>query len=531
MGRFVSQPKPEILAIDSVNFDYTTERRVVGLLKIATKLIARKKVSNSLLELLQNIFTGAPEQKSESSISGSNSVDNHEKLQIQALSRNIMNEMGCQIATGVFSLLTLNVSILPFLTLEQWQILFDMISIAAACGGFASIKAFESMAWLLHEPRLRAEVPVFCVVAIKPLLRNAGAPESVSIGAVQLLSHLHSRLEVLTGNEKNDTPALWDQCWVPILKALAGGVTDSRQAVRVASLDALSMAILDRHASAVPPALFIKILQDIVVPTVKELCLELVKTASAKADPGGMRNRSNSEQMLLDLLAVDGENKNSLSGEVAEISSNEMPASSSSHGQETEKMPNGVLTRALSNIGQVREVNGGLAMECLSSLCKAFLRQLKRLSTHPAFDSLWQSFLDVLICLSLKPEYGGQVDEMDISQRPQLDVTVEKSYDYLVEILKSFVILGLFDGYLARWGTTFDKVLLTYRGASLLTQSFRGCSRDMPPVLPISSGVGAGSTDGSGNSEKVKSKTSTSKASGSTSNSKNTKANGSKLFK
>jgi hypothetical protein len=52
------------------------------------------------------------------------------------------------------------------------------------------------MAWLLHEPRLRAEVPVFCVMAIRPLLRNKGAPLSVSIGAVQLLSHLHTRLEV-----------------------------------------------------------------------------------------------------------------------------------------------------------------------------------------------------------------------------------------------------------------------------------------------------------------------------------------------
>jgi hypothetical protein len=26
------------------------------------------------------------------------------------------------------------------------------------------------MAWLLHEPRLRAEVPVFCIVGLKPLL-------------------------------------------------------------------------------------------------------------------------------------------------------------------------------------------------------------------------------------------------------------------------------------------------------------------------------------------------------------------------
>ena len=75
------------------------------------------------------------------------------------------------------------------------------------------------MAWLLHEPRLRAEVPVFCVVAIKPLLRNSNAPMSVSVGAVQLLSHLHMRLEVLvkddceeieSGYDTTDTPVLWE---------------------------------------------------------------------------------------------------------------------------------------------------------------------------------------------------------------------------------------------------------------------------------------------------------------------------------
>ena len=198
---------------------------------------------------------------------------------------------------------------------------------------------------------------------------------------------------------------------------------------------------------------------------------------------------------------------------VAEISSSEMPASSSAHGHETDKMPNGVLTRALSNIGQTREINGGLAVECLSFLCKAFLRQLKRLSTHPSFDSLWQSLLDTLIFLLLKTEHGGQVDVTTVTQRPQLDLTIEKSYDYLVEILKSFVILDLFDGYMARWGTTFDKVLATNRGSSLLTQSFRGCSREAPPLLS-SQANGDGM---SGNSE-VSTKT----------GDKRTKANGSR---
>jgi hypothetical protein len=52
------------------------------------------------------------------------------------------------------------------------------------------------MAWLLHEPRLVAKVPVFCIIGVRPLLRNPQAPLSVSVGAVHLLTHLHGRLEV-----------------------------------------------------------------------------------------------------------------------------------------------------------------------------------------------------------------------------------------------------------------------------------------------------------------------------------------------
>merc|ERR1711871_99444 len=185
----------EITGDSIVKFDYSTERRVVGLFKIATRMLARKKVSASLLELLGNLFT-SPTNRKDQTDRGDDGV----KFP-QCLPKKLLIEMAGQIAAGMVRLLTLNVSVLPILTLEQWQTLFDIISITASAGGFASIKSFESMAWLLHEPRLRAEVPVFCVVAIKPLLRNINAPVSVSVGAVQLLSHLHTRLEVLVKDE------------------------------------------------------------------------------------------------------------------------------------------------------------------------------------------------------------------------------------------------------------------------------------------------------------------------------------------
>jgi hypothetical protein len=43
----------------------------------------------------------------------------------------------------MWRLLTLNVSVLPLLALEQWQTLFEIIAIAASSGGYASIKSFE----------------------------------------------------------------------------------------------------------------------------------------------------------------------------------------------------------------------------------------------------------------------------------------------------------------------------------------------------------------------------------------------------
>ena len=52
------------------------------------------------------------------------------------------------------------------------------------------------MAWMLHDTRLRAEVPIFCVSAVKPMLNNGRAPVSVGVGAVKLLYLLHERLEV-----------------------------------------------------------------------------------------------------------------------------------------------------------------------------------------------------------------------------------------------------------------------------------------------------------------------------------------------
>jgi hypothetical protein len=48
-----------------------------------------------------------------------------------------------QVSAGVWRLITQNVSSLPKLRLDQWQILFDIIAVGAAAGGYSSVKAFE----------------------------------------------------------------------------------------------------------------------------------------------------------------------------------------------------------------------------------------------------------------------------------------------------------------------------------------------------------------------------------------------------
>ncbi len=97
-------------------------------------------------------------------------------------------------------------------------IISNLIALSSSSPGEnASIKSFEIMAWILHEPRLVAEVPVFCVCAIQPLLESKRSPNTVSIGTVKLLYHLHARLEVLVKSENilyddidRDTPVLWE---------------------------------------------------------------------------------------------------------------------------------------------------------------------------------------------------------------------------------------------------------------------------------------------------------------------------------
>lgn len=214
----------KVLGGSTVSMSYLSERRLVGLLKISTRMISREQYAETILELLGQLLTrvvasppftssedvrptdlenGEADSNTQSATLLLGAVEMNDQAQrtgpgVVAMRPELLAVFANQIAAAIWRLLTLNVDLLPLLPLGQWQSLFGIIAATATTGSYAAMKSFETMAWLLHEPRLIAKVPVFCIVSIKPLLHNHEAPLSVSIGAVHLLTHLHSRLEVST---------------------------------------------------------------------------------------------------------------------------------------------------------------------------------------------------------------------------------------------------------------------------------------------------------------------------------------------
>ena len=313
----------------SFAFTYVDERRVVGILKIASKMFSRTQHAPIALNLLHALLCGGNAVAVENYVEwfGLRDFDGspgelctehyflmsrEERVQVRRKGRSkheidflkswpkhIIQNMTAQIAVELWQMLTLNVSTLCHIHLAQWQQLFDIIAIASGGDAFAAGKAYEVMAWLIHEPRLRGEVPVFSLIGVRPLLTNSNAHDSIAIGAIELLTHLHSRLEVLvksdgmnlisedstevsscrSGNEASrsssdgsvDSPALWESCWVPILQVMAVGVLDHRVVVQLAAAKALSAAVLDCHSYAVPTDVLVSIISTVLVHTVAQL--------------------------------------------------------------------------------------------------------------------------------------------------------------------------------------------------------------------------------------------------------------------
>jgi hypothetical protein len=406
---------------------YVVERRVVGVLKIVEQMLSRTAHAKALLSLLAALFVLPESAAFRGSVQPT----------ADPLSPSLLRDVAGQISTGLWRAVTRNVESLPRLGMAQWQVMFDILAFCSGSGGFASIKSFETLAWLLHEPRLRAEVPVFCVVGIRPLLSARGVPGIVSVGAVKLLMHLHARLQVLvkdspdadededaksTGNSKKH--ALWESCWVPILHALAEGTQDPRAQVSAASARAISSAMQDRHALVVPSSILADILGNVIVPCGLLLGQALVRAAANRTldnnnnnnnDRGGddVTRLSRDEEILYEVLRSGGgsarpsfdDTSSTTTASSDNTGSRVVRAGSSDAAAAAAAMTGGhrsPLRQALlpphgesfdsggdASNRDVAALSSPPAVVVVQCICDAFVRQLEKLTRNPDFPKLW----------------------------------------------------------------------------------------------------------------------------------------------
>jgi hypothetical protein len=394
---------------------YITERRVQGLLKLAARLLSRDHYGSILVELLGQVFLANEPNMSQSMeilVSASRDPYDEDFLQNAGAAKSVSSGLAFEefagvIAAGMFRILTQNVDLLPFLSIEQWETLFVIIAKCSAADSFSSFKSFETLAWLLHEPRLIASVPVFCVIAIQPLVTNVRAQSFVSLGAVSLLKYLHTRLEVLvtdlshTSGDDLDIDhhvdgGVWKKCWFPVLQALANGVADEREAVRFGSAQSLCEILRDNHLRAVPTALVIEILTNMIVPAVHVLedyiVVEWNKEALRALPPASHHHGHQQSPRLANTIAA---------------SSTRRPVHVEESSWVAVERSDGVSSTVEGSVASDASVPSGgsrtVIEHCLETLATLILDNFTRLSKYPSFDKLWLRTLQCLIHFSEAP--------------------------------------------------------------------------------------------------------------------------------
>eukprot|EP00596_Hydrurales_sp_CCMP1899_P004941 CAMPEP_0119047238 /NCGR_PEP_ID=MMETSP1177-20130426/51980_1 /TAXON_ID=2985 /ORGANISM="Ochromonas sp, Strain CCMP1899" /LENGTH=1905 /DNA_ID=CAMNT_0007021581 /DNA_START=110 /DNA_END=5824 /DNA_ORIENTATION=- len=429
---------------------YSLERRVTAVFTLSARIINRDVFTAPILESFRLFIQSGKDLKND----GNDDIEVDSGLKASpcplygALNSNLLLDVAGQISAGMWRVLTTNLDILPTLTLTQWQIIFDVIAVSASAGGYASIKAFESMAWLLHESRLQGEIPMFCIVGIRPLLCNSKAPISVSVGAIKLLSHLHSRLEVLFTNEDDyvqvgvqesdlspilgindqdhdqdsDTPVLWESCWTPILAAMAEGCADTRKPVRLAAANALSRAILDKHVRNVPIGLMVKILGDIYIAIILQLSVFLVKEREVNVAVGRQQHETDADVELV--------------GDV--ISHNRELSAESGEG----------LLQLLSKDIQKDSLT---VMPIMATLCRIFIEQIKRLSSYPSFDRLWLRLVHVFGYFLGAPHGFDHKVSTNRKLDDEMQCTIEAAGGHLCELTNLLYQAGIFKERSGLW--------------------------------------------------------------------------------
>ena len=416
---------------DSLIIVHSIDRRVGSLFKIATRMMSRKQFMGPAIDLISSIFGNANVDGDKNGIKNINthmrdSFTGHLNRDSFPMSLSpseyILYQISGQVASGMWIVLTQNALMLPYLQLNQWQAIFDVMSIAAKGSAYAAIKCFESMAWLIHEPTLRAEVPVFCVQAVIPLVLNPNAPDSVAIGALHLLLHLHGRLEVLLKDStaSDGTPALWESCWIPILRAISLGAVDNAQPgrpkVKRCAVNVLCATILDRHASVIPISVLVKVMREVVIPTAMEMGKALVKSVQEKTYVAYTNADSDS---INDIFPADEYNL-----------SKELYSKSVGNFRDID------IATTRHQLLSGANVHAGSTAALLKIIKKVSLLHMHRLVQYPNFEAFWKELLGVFTYyLDAAPPLGLGFSSHLVNECPELEATAADAITHLKEML------------------------------------------------------------------------------------------------
>eukprot|EP01039_Chlorochromonas_danica_P002473 gene2473-2708_t len=393
------------LGSSSFKLSYVTERQLSGMLKIIARMLSRDHYAATMIELLGKVLAPLIRplegRKSGLVAVGPGSFASDEEPVVgcpMTSTKEGLSLLINQVTVGMWRILTQNVDLLPLLSLEQWETIFRVIAFCSSSGSYAAFKSFEIMAWLLHEPRLIANVPVFCIIAVKPLVKNKNAPIFVSSGAVQLLRYLHSRLEALiqeapesvneegydTLESEEEAAVIWKQkCWLPILQSLAEGVSDDRQEVRLACTEALCDAISDRYCAVVPTGILIDVLAHVLVPVIRLLGDILIIDWHKEA-----LSASNALPSLLPLPF----SASSPSSSLARADRNALNFSSEAATDSKNLVERDIKDWVNVEVSDRAERPNTMEV-CVDKLCHIFSAHLHKLVSYPSFDKLWLQVL------------------------------------------------------------------------------------------------------------------------------------------
>lgn len=134
------------IGTNALTLDYALERRVMGVFRIATRMLARDDhLRDEIMSLLDDLFVHAVSKKRSASVDlgtgASAGTGSGTATHVGACC--LYEALSPQIACCMWRFLTANVAILPLLSLRQWQTIFDIIAHTAATTDFAAMKSFE----------------------------------------------------------------------------------------------------------------------------------------------------------------------------------------------------------------------------------------------------------------------------------------------------------------------------------------------------------------------------------------------------